>query len=83
MGTPGKTFHLPRLTRLPLAVEIAVAVTLKLLLLAWLWQAFFSAPPAQKMRMPTAQVEQHLLALPPDTFPPRSAPTEATHDPHR
>ena len=48
--------------RLPLAVEIAIAITIKLLILFWLWHTFFSAPQAKKMRMPTTQVEQHLLS---------------------
>jgi hypothetical protein len=78
-------FRLPRLSRLPLALEVTLAVSIKLLLLAWLWQAFFSAPQAKKMRLPTAQVEQHLLADPQavNTLPSHSALPEDTHDSHR
>lgn len=52
----------PRLTRLPLALEIALAVLLKLVILFALWHAFFSRPQATHMLLPTIQVEQHLLA---------------------
>jgi hypothetical protein len=52
----------PRLTRLPLALEIALAVLLKLAILFALWHAFFSRPQATHMLLPTSQVEQHLLA---------------------
>ncbi len=78
-------FRLPRWSRLPLALEVTLAVSIKLLLLAWLWHAFFSAPQAKKMRLPTAQVEQHLLELPQaaNTFPSHSALPEDTHDSHR
>jgi hypothetical protein len=58
--------------RLPFALEVSLAVALKLALLAWLWHAFFSAPTANDMRMPTAQVEQHLL-------PPRAASSAPNH----
>lgn len=52
----------PRLTRLPLALEIALAVLLKSAFLFALWHAFFSHPQATHMLLPTMQVEQHLLA---------------------
>lgn len=78
-------FRLPRPTHLPLALEVTLAVTIKLLLLAWLWHAFFSAPQTKKMRLPTTQVVQHLLSAPPsaNTNLSRSAPYEDTHDSHR
>jgi len=71
--------------RLPFAVEVALAVLIKLLLLAWLWNAFFSAPQTKKMRLPTAQVEQHLFptqSVVAPTFS-HSSSSEAMHDPHR
>lgn len=52
----------PRLTRLPLALEIALALLLKLAILYALWLAFFSQPQARHMLLPTTQVEQQLLA---------------------
>lgn len=52
----------PRLTHLPLALEIALALLFKLALLLALWHAFFSQPQARHMLLPTPQVEQHLLA---------------------
>lgn len=51
----------PHVTRLPLALEIALALTIKISLLVLLWYAFFSTPQTRKMRLPTPQVEQHLL----------------------
>ncbi|MEO6354660.1 MAG: cytochrome oxidase putative small subunit CydP [Burkholderiaceae bacterium] len=52
----------PRLTRLPLALEITLALLLKLVILLALWHAFFSDPQAKNMLVPARQVEQHLLA---------------------
>ncbi|HWW68627.1 MAG TPA: hypothetical protein VN089_01680 [Duganella sp.] len=51
----------------PLALAITLALIVKALILYGLWWAFFSAPQAKHMRMPTATVEQHLLAPPPAT----------------
>ncbi|MFC5473828.1 cytochrome oxidase putative small subunit CydP [Paraherbaspirillum soli] len=75
-----------RLTRLPLALEIGLILIVKIALLTLLWKAFFSEPQTKKMRMPTAQVEQHLLtsqAVAPASLPsyPTSRP-EAPHDSH-
>ena len=58
-----KLFALDRkgFTGRPFALEISVAIILKVLVLWLLWSAFFSAPQAKKMRLPTAQVAQHLL----------------------
>ena len=93
MRMRGKPLLLPRLRRLPFAVEVALAVLIKLLLLLWLWHTFFSAPQTKKMRLPTAQVEQHVLSTPlstPLSAPqadarslPHSFPTEAMHDSNR
>lgn len=85
MHTPQRRFQGPRFTRLPLAVEIALAVLFKLLLLFWLWHVFFSAPQAKKMRLPTSQVEQHLLATPQaiDNTPSHIFSPEAAHDANR
>jgi len=57
-----RPYKFPRLTRLPLAFEIALAVLLKVVILAVLWKAFFAAPQTKKMALPTPQVVQHLLA---------------------
>jgi hypothetical protein len=51
----------PHFTRLPLALEIALALLIKLMILTLLWYAFFSTPQTKKMRLPTPQVEQHFL----------------------
>jgi hypothetical protein len=45
---------------MPLAVPITLALIVKIVILM-LHKAFFSAPQAKKMRMPTPAVEQHLL----------------------
>ena len=45
-----------------LALAIILALIVKALILFGLWKAFFSAPQTKHMRMPTATVEQHLLA---------------------
>ena len=52
----------PRFTRLPLALEITLALLVKIIILTLLWKFFFSHPQAKKMRLPLPQVEQHLLA---------------------
>jgi hypothetical protein len=80
--------RLPRLTRWPLGVEIALALVLKLGLLALIWNAFFAAPQARKMRMPTPQVEQHLLTPAPvptasDVRSDSPSSVEAAHDSNR
>ncbi len=54
-------FHFPRLTQLPLGVEITCILIVKIALLFILAKAFFSEPQAKKMRVPTYQVEQHML----------------------
>jgi len=67
---PHRLWRLPRLTKLPLGAEIALILVVKIALLTVLAKTFFAEPQARKMRMPTAQVEQHLLA-------PASAPISA------
>ena len=58
-----------RSSRYGLARSIALVLVLKALLLYGLWYAFFSQPQTRKMRLPTAQVERHLLAAPAPTTP--------------
>lgn len=61
--------------RLPFALAITLVLVLKVALLFALYKAFFSAPQVKKMRMPTANVEQHLLgarSTPPS--PPKAQP---------
>jgi len=53
-----------------LAFAISLALIVKILLLYALWTMFFSHPQTKKMRLPTAQVESHLLTA--------SAPTNPT-----
>ena len=54
----------PRPGGMPLALAITLALVAKILILTLLYKAFFAAPQAKKMRMPTAAVEQHLLGTP-------------------
>jgi hypothetical protein len=54
--------RLPRLTQLPLGVEITMLLVIKISLLFVLARLCFAEPQAKHMRMPTALVEQHLLA---------------------
>ena len=68
-------FRLHRLTSLPLGLEIFLILCIKIAILTVLAKTFFSAPQAKHMRMPTEQVEQHLL--PPSTN--ASAPASATN----
>ena len=71
-----------RLTRLPLALEITLAVLVKIAVLAILWKIFFSTPQTNKMMMPTPQVEQHVLAAPraSNSLPASSLPQKAPDD---
>ncbi|NUU00813.1 cytochrome oxidase putative small subunit CydP [Herbaspirillum robiniae] len=67
MRLPGK---LPRLTQLPLGVEITLLLIIKLALITVLARTFFAHPEAKHMRMPTASVEQRMLApAPPHPIP--------------
>ncbi|CUI04031.1 cytochrome oxidase putative small subunit CydP [Massilia antarctica] len=63
------------LHRLPFALAITLVLVLKAVLLFMLYKAFFSTPQVKKMRMPTVQVEQHLLDTPRSTPP---LPAKAT-----
>ncbi len=76
------------LHRLPFALTITLVLIVKVALLFLMYKAFFAAPQAKKMRMPTAQVEQHLLRgaapRPPGaTFAPTSPPPRPRHDSDR
>jgi len=82
-----KLSRLPRLSQLPLGMEITLLLLLKITLLFILARAFFSEPQAKHMHMPTALVEQHLLASAPApaTLPASdhsSTTTEVTHASH-
>lgn len=59
---------------MPLWLAITLALVAKIIILTMLHQAFFSAPQAKKMRMPTANVEQHLLGNPPPLPVPKAQP---------
>ena len=85
MHARNKRFRLTHFSRLPFAVEVMLAVLIKLLVLAWLWHTFFSAPQTKKMRLPTAQVEQHFLSAPQiagEAGTRRPHSSEAMHDSH-
>lgn len=60
---------------LPLWLEIALVLLIKLAALYFLWQAFFSHPQTKHMALPTATVEQHLLQAP------QSAPQLSSQSP--
>ncbi|MES2740307.1 MAG: cytochrome oxidase putative small subunit CydP [Pseudomonadota bacterium] len=70
----------PRLPKRSLALTLTLALIVKVCLLTLLWKAFFSAPQAKKMRLPTGQVEQHLLAAPPSL--PTTVSAKARHESH-
>jgi|GEM_PF-1410172 len=70
---------LPRLPRTSLKVTIALALIVKVVILTLLWKAFFSAPQAKNMRMPTSAVEQHLLSAAPPLLP---LSPKANDEPH-
>ena len=46
---------------MPLPLAITLALIVELIVLFMLHKAFFSAPLARHMRVPAAQVEQHML----------------------
>jgi hypothetical protein len=56
-------------TGMSLGMAIALALVLKVILLAIIHHVSFSAPQVKRMRMPTANVEQHLLNTPPKAKP--------------
>ena len=74
-----KLSRLPRLSQLPLGVEITLLLLLKITLLFILAKAFFSEPQAKHMHMPTALVEQHLLGSAP-TYAATSQPASSVSD---
>ncbi len=57
-------FRWPRLTRMPLALEITIVLLIKFAIIFLLWKTFFSKPQAKKMLVPMPQIEQHLLSSP-------------------
>ena len=68
---------------IPLALAITLALVVKVILLTILYKVSFSAPLVKKMRMPTANVEQHLLSASPSSTPPPSPLPRESHDPDR
>ena len=56
-------------SRRSLALAIVAALVVKVAVLYGLKTAFFANPQTKKMRMPTEQVERHLLAAPAPTLP--------------
>lgn len=59
---------------MPLWLAITLALLVKIAILTALHRAFFAAPQAKKMRMPTPAVEQHLLGTPPPLPLPKAQP---------
>lgn len=57
---------------LPLWLEIALVLLIKVVALFFLWKTFFSHPQTKHMALPTPAVEQHLLSVPP--LPSQSLP---------
>ncbi|BEV16379.1 MULTISPECIES: cytochrome oxidase putative small subunit CydP [unclassified Herbaspirillum] len=53
----------PRLTRLPLGVEITVLLVIKIALITVLAKTFFAHPEAKHMQMPVQSVEQRMLSF--------------------
>jgi len=75
----------PRLTQLPLGIEIALILAIKIALLTVLAKTFFSEPQAKKMHVPVDQVVQHMLSPGTTSSSPTAftSPSEATHDSNR
>ncbi|MGB9982821.1 MULTISPECIES: hypothetical protein [unclassified Herbaspirillum] len=59
----------PRLTQLPLGVEITLLLIIKIGLITVLAKTFFAHPEAKHMRMPLQSVEQRMLAPSPAATP--------------
>ena len=76
-----RRLRIPRLTRLPLGVEITLLLLVKIALLTLLAKTFFAHPEAKHMRMPTASVEARMLAPGQHsaTSPAASNTSEVTH----
>ena len=56
---------LPRLTQLPLGVEITLLLVVKIALITVLAKTFFAHPEAKHMQMPVQRVEQRMLSFTP------------------
>jgi hypothetical protein len=52
------------LRRMPLWLEITLVLLVKVVLLFFLWQQFFSHPQTKHMLLPAATVQQHFFTLP-------------------
>ena len=52
----------PRLTQLPLGVEITLLLVVKIALITVLAKTFFAHPEAKHMQMPVQRVEQRMLS---------------------
>lgn len=55
-------------TGLPLWLEIALVLLIKVVLLFFLWKLFFSHPQTKHMVLPAPVVEQHFLSSKPAAF---------------
>ena len=64
---------LPRLTQLPLGVEITLLLVIKIALITVLAKTFFAHPEAKHMQMPVQSVEQRMLSFAP---PPAATPQQ-------
>jgi len=53
----------PRLTQLPLGVEITLLLVIKIALITVLAKTFFAHPEAKHMQMPVQRVEQRMLSF--------------------
>lgn len=78
MRFPGK---LPRLTQLPLGVEITLLLIVKVALITVLAKTFFAHPQAKHMRMPTASVELRMLSAGPAPAGPTLQPAQPNQIP--
>ncbi|NUT63534.1 cytochrome oxidase putative small subunit CydP [Herbaspirillum sp. C9C3] len=70
-----RSWRWPRLTQLPLGVEITLLLVVKIALITVLARTFFAHPEAKHMQMPVQRVEQRMLSI---TVPPAS--TEQIQD---
>ncbi|AON55286.1 cytochrome oxidase putative small subunit CydP [Herbaspirillum seropedicae] len=64
---------LPRLTQLPLGVEITLLLVIKIALITVLAKTFFAHPQAKHMQMPVQSVEQRMLSF---AAPPAATPQQ-------
>lgn len=70
-----RSWRWPRLTQLPLGVEITLLLVVKIALITVLARTFFAHPEAKHMQMPVQRMEQRMLSI---TVPPAS--TEQIQD---